>query len=155
MENEQIQVSGGVFLWIGDLGSNIVSALIGVVLGALAVLVLSGCAVTQQRAVVGVERALEAGSEAWDDYVDERLAECEAKGLATEAERAACIEPTRKADEAVASGLTAAVAALRAYWIGIAVGQEPDEIAGHFEDIVDAVDDLPVEHFGGVLRGLR
>lgn len=120
-------------------------------LTALAALLLSGC-MASHRQMVRVERVLEAGSDSWDSYTDAKLEDCRAMNLPTETERRDCIRPTQEADEAVGKAMTAAVAALRAYWVGVAVGESPRELAVHWANLVDAVDDLPVEQFGGLRK---
>lgn len=101
------------------------------------------------------ERTLEAASDAWSEHVTEAVEECRSQQLETEAERAACIEPVRKVDEDIVAPLVvAAVAALRAYWLGVSVGESPAELAKHMADFSEAVSGLPVEYFGG-LRGGR
>lgn len=117
---------------------------------------LTGCAASQQRMMVKAERVLEAGSSQWDSQVDKKIEECRAKDLPTPEARAECVGETKKInDEIVEPAVTAAVAALRAYWIGVAVGEDPKELRRHIDNFIDAIDDLPPETFGGLLRLVR
>jgi hypothetical protein len=113
-------------------------------------LLLTACSMNQR--MVQVEHTLDAGSEAWSEVVDLEVEKCRAKNLATEPEREACIAPTNLADEVVAVALTAAVVGLRAYWIGVAIGETPKELQKHVAEVIDAIDDLPLEHFGGLRK---
>lgn len=111
---------------------------------------LAGCSLNHT--MVRVEHTLVAGSEAWDEHVDTEIEKCRAQQLPAEEERKACIEPTSKVDEAVAIAVTAAVAGIRAYWIGVAIGQSPKELKRHAFNVVSAISTLPVEHFGGLRK---
>jgi hypothetical protein len=113
----------------------------------LATLLLCLSACSPNRLFVRAEHALEVGSEAWDDRIDAKIAECRAQNLPTPVERAACVEPERTIDaEIVAPAMTAVVAALRAYWIAQAAGKvDPAELARILQDLREATADLPPE----------
>src|SRR5690606_2189448 len=94
-------------------------------------IMLGGCATVNQKMVVA-EHLLLAGSGRWDEQVDAKIAECRDQNLPTEAEREACVAPIRKIDETVvAPAVTTGVAALRAFWIARAAGEDPKDVRKH------------------------
>lgn len=105
--------------------------------------------------MIRVEQTLEAGSENWTEHVEREIDACREKDLPTPAEREDCIKPTQIADASVAIAVVAATTALRAYWIGVSIGEDPKALRKHMLDLADAVDDLPVEAFGGLRKMLR
>lgn len=116
-------------------------------------LALSACAT--HTPALAAERALDAGSLAWDQHVDAVIEDCREQDLPTKDERAACVGDVARLDEdVVAPAVTAGVLALRAYWLGVAVGEDRGELARHLADFAAAVAGLPAEFFGG-LRGVR
>lgn len=116
-------------------------------LGAFALVTLTGCS----HGMVTFEKAMDAGSAAWDQHVDAVIESCRAQQLPTESERAACVAEVRELDtQAVAPGVTATVAALRAYWIAKAAGAGPLELARLARQVYQAAAGLPLESFGGI-----
>jgi len=116
----------------------------------LVLLTASGCATLQQRGAIRAERALGAGFIAWDMIVDSAIAKCE-----VDPDPAECIEPIAVANDGVEVAVVAAVAALRAYWIGVAAGADPKDLQHHLTAFYEAVSTLPPEAFAGLLRGAR
>ncbi len=113
----------------------------------------TGCALSQQRLMVKAEHVLTAGAEHWDEKVAQEIDNCRAFDLETEAERRACIEPIADADELIVGpALVAAVMALRSYWAGVAIDESPEDLKQHVEELHRAIQDLPVEDFGGLRK---
>lgn len=114
-----------------------------------------GCATTH-RVAVRAEHTLEAGSAAWDEHTDHIVAECRAKNLPTQDERRVCVDEAFTLDkDVVRPAITAAVLALRAYWIGVAMDEPPRELKLYIRNFAEAVKDLPPEFFGGLQKIVR
>jgi hypothetical protein len=123
------------------------------IIALVIIFALPSCASVHQRAMVRVEKVLEAGAEHWEHVVDAEIAECRAKQLPTEAERAACVEPIhRMNDQVVAPALTAATGALRAFWYAVATGEDHRKLRQRVIDIAAIISSLPVEHFAGLRK---
>lgn len=115
-----------------------------------AVTFLVACAGSNQFMVTS-ELVLTAGSDAWDEHTDQVIEKC--RGLATSEQRAECVEPEYTIDkEIVAPSVVTAVAALRAYWLGVSIGEDPKDLAKHVSDFISATSDLPLSHFGGLKK---
>lgn len=127
-----------------------------VILIVLAVAFATGCAVTQDQRMIAVERAVEAGSALLDAAIDTQIDVCESRKLATESERASCVDAIARLNDAAEPALLAAVSALRAYWISRASADEPG-INQARASLQAAIDALPAEYFAGLrelARGL-
>lgn len=115
----------------------------------------AGCAASH-RVAVRTEHALEAGSDAWDAHTKGVIEYCRARNLDTRDERLACVDETYALDkDIVRPAMSAAVLALRAYWVGVAVGESPKELRLHLRNVAEAVKDLPPEFFGGLKKIVR
>lgn len=95
---------------------------------AIAAAISTGCtglqAQTVQRTAIAVHDAVEIGMPEWDEYVDRKVSECEAKGLQTRDEGVACLGPAAKAD-AVADAMVHLKVAQLGVYLGLAEGS-PD-----------------------------
>ena len=140
--------SGELYIWALQIT---LAATAGIILA----LALFGCAPAQQLGMLRAEQALEAGAEAWAERVDEEIAKCVALELPTEAERAACIAPTKAQHEAIETGTLAAVAALRAYWAAVAADADGATLAELALAVGEAVGDLPADVFAGVRSAVK
>lgn len=124
-------------------------ALLG--LGALA---LSACTAQQlQREAVRAEKILDAKVSAWDQHFHAVYDACEAAHPDKGPERDACVAEVDRIDDAVGHVVTAAVAAGRAFWLGMAVGEDPTALRAHVTDLVTAVSGFPVEALDGIGGG--
>ena len=121
----------------------------------LVLVLLGGCGQALSRTAVHAERALEAGSNAWDTHVESVIDGCRAKDLPTEEARAECVGDLKAQNAHVEKAMTAAVIALRGYWIAVAAGASNQELQSNLAAVLDALDDLPPEYFGGVLNMLN
>jgi len=115
----------------------------------------AGCAASH-RIAIRAEHTLEAGSDAWDQHTKGIIDVCRAKDLDTRDERLACVDEAYTLDkDVVKPAMSAAVLALRAYWIGVATGESPKELRLHLRAVAEAVKDLPPEFFGGLKKIVR
>lgn len=113
----------------------------------------SGCSQALNRAAVHGERILVAGDQAWDEHVDEVIADCRQR--ATDAATwEACIAETRDIDEKIGKALVASVKALRAYWRAAAAQDKAGMLAA-IKELAAAARDLPSDQFGGLQKLLE
>lgn len=109
-------------------------------------LALGGCTVTQlQRGAVAAEHTLTALSEDWGERLDAQIAECDRHFPDAGPMRDGCIEPAVAIDDAVALTEAAAVAALRAFWLGVGIGEDPADLARHLNELRRAVASFPLD----------
>ena len=107
---------------------------------------LSGCSSYQlQREAVRAEKVLDASAAEWDRRFGEAYDACEAAHPDKGPERDACVAEVDKVDDAVGAVVTAAVAASRAFWLGMSIGEDPADLRRHVADLVTAVAGFPLE----------
>jgi hypothetical protein len=110
---------------------------------------LSGCTTYQlQRQAVRAEKILDAQEAEWGRRFAEAYDACEAAHPDRGPERDACVAEVDRIDDAVAGVVTAAVAAGRAFWLGMAIGENPTDLRRHAADLVTAVAGFPLEALG-------
>jgi hypothetical protein len=102
--------------------------------------------------MVVTEKSLMAGSDALDVAVDAQIEICRAKDLPTPEQRQACVADIKQTQELTAPYVTAAVHAMRAYWMAKAAGDKAG-MAQAARELSEAVSHLPPEFFKG-LQGL-
>lgn len=103
-----------------------------------------GCSVSQlQRGAVRAENVITALSSDWDERLDAEIERCAVHppGIA----RDECIAPAEHVDRTIAASEAAAVAALRAFWLGVAIGEDPRDLARHLAELQAAVAGFPVD----------
>ena len=118
--------------------------LAALVLAVTCAVMLIGCSVSQlERGAVQAEHVLTALSEDWGERLDAEIERCEVHppGIA----RDECIAPAEHVDRVVAASEAAAVAALRAFWLGVAIGEDPRDLASHLAQLQAAVAGFPVD----------
>lgn len=111
---------------------------------AALVLLMSGCTVAQlERGAVRGEHVLTALSSDWERQLDDEIERCSVHppGIG----RDECIATAEHVDRVVGASETAAVAALRAFWLGVAIGADPRDLAKHLADLQAAVAGFPVD----------
>lgn len=119
-----------------------------------ALVFLASCANSQQF-MLKSERVLDAGSDAWNAHTAQVIQDCKDKDLATDKLREECVEPEYTINKKIVEpSVITAVAAMRAYWLGVSIGKDPKDLAKHVSDFISATSDLPLSHFGG-LRKLK
>jgi hypothetical protein len=108
------------------------------------VLLFAGCTVAQfERGAVRAEHVLTALSSDWEQRLDAEIERCSVHppGVA----RDACIAPAEHVDNGVAASEHAAVAALRSFWLGVAVKADPRDLAKHLAELQRAIAGFPVD----------
>lgn len=113
----------------------------------------SGCAHQADKAALGFEKALTAGSAAVDVYVDETIEKCRAQELPTVEQRAKCVEKAEKVSDATEKAMVLAVEGLRVYWSARAQDNPAAMLYG-MDLIRQAAAMLPGDFFAG-LKGLK
>lgn len=112
----------------------------------VALLLLNGCTVHQmKRGAISAEKTIEGLGIEWEQRLDDELARCVSAHHIPGPARDECIAPAESVDDAVAASEAIAVAALRAFWLGVAAGASPDELTRLLGEVAKAVDTFPVE----------
>lgn len=122
------------------------AVMLAVIAAIIVMLMLGGCTPYQlQREVVRAEKILDAQTHAWDQQFNLIYDACESAHPDRGPERDACVADADRIDRVVGQVTVAAVAALRAFWIGVSIGEDPAALRQHVADIASAVAGFPIE----------
>ena len=126
------------------------AVMLAAIVAIATLLLICSCTTYQlQREVVRAEKILDAQTHAWDQQFDRIYDACESAHPDRGPERDACVVEADRIDRVVGQVTAAAVAALRAFWIGVSIGEDPAALRQHVADIASAVAGFPISSDSG------